>query len=50
LHLLRNLQIDLEEFADAAVEAYAFALVEFGLTVVCGEAFAGARLYEAWYC
>jgi hypothetical protein len=39
LHLLANLDIDLEEFGDAAVQTYGFALVEIGFAVGCVDAF-----------
>ena len=45
LHLLRNLDVDLEELADAAVEAYGFALVQVGLAVLRGYALLGASVY-----
>ena len=47
LHLLADLDVDLEELADAAVEADGFALVEIGFPVVCVYAFGCARLDEA---
>lgn len=45
LHLLRNLDVDLEELANATVEAYGFALVQVGLAVLWGYALLGAGVY-----
>jgi hypothetical protein len=39
LHLLADLDIDFEEFGDAAVEADGFALVEIGFAVRRVDAF-----------
>ena len=46
LHLLRNLDVDLEELAHATVEADGFALVEVGFAVLRGNALLGAGVYE----
>jgi len=46
LHLLANLDIDLEELGYAAVEADGFALVEIGFAVRCVYAFGCARFDE----
>ena len=50
LHLLRDLDVDFEELADAAVEADGFALVEVAFTVGVGNALLGASLDEAGGC
>jgi hypothetical protein len=47
LHLLANLDIDLEELGYAAVEADGFALVEVGFAVRCVYAFGCAGFDEA---
>lgn len=47
LHLLANLDIDLEELGYAAVEADGFALVEIGFAVRCVYAFGCAGFDEA---
>ena len=39
LHLLRDLDVDFEEFGDAAVEADGFALVQVGFAVGGRDAF-----------
>jgi hypothetical protein len=44
LHLLADLDVDLEELGDAAVEADRLAFVEIGLAVVLVDAFLRARL------
>jgi hypothetical protein len=46
LHLLADLDVDVEELGDTAVEADGLALVEVALTVVGGNALAGAGLGE----
>lgn len=46
LHLLANLDVDVEELADAAVEADGLALVQVAFAVVVGDAFLGAGLGE----
>ena len=46
LHLLADLDVDLEELAHAAVEADGLALVEVGFAVRCVDAFRGAGLEE----
>lgn len=46
LHLLADLDVDLEELADAAVEADGLALVQVGFAVRCVDAFCGAGLEE----
>ena len=45
LHLLRNLDVDLEELAHAAVEAHGFAFAEVCFAVGGLDAFAGAGVY-----
>jgi hypothetical protein len=47
LHLLADLDIDLEELGHAAVEAHGFAFVQVGFSVVGGDALGGAGLREA---
>lgn len=47
LHLLRHLDVDLEELGDAAVQAYRFALVQVGFTVGWRDALLRAGLDEA---
>lgn len=47
LHLLANLDIDLEELSDAAIQAHGFALVQICLAVRCVDAFCGAGFEEA---
>ena len=47
LHLLANLDIDLEELGYAAVEADGFTLVEIGFAVRCVYAFGCAGFDEA---
>lgn len=47
LHLLADLDVDIEELGDTAVEADGLALVEVTLAVVDGDALAGAGLSEA---
>ena len=44
LHLLGNLDVDLEELGHAAVEADRFALVQIGFAVAGGDALLGAGL------
>ena len=46
LHLLRDLDVDFEELADAAVEADGLALVEVGFAVGSGNALLGAGVDE----
>lgn len=46
LHLLRNLDVDLEELAHAAVEADGLALVEVGFAVLGRNALLGAGVDE----
>lgn len=46
LHLLRDLDVDFKELADAAVEADRLALVEVGFAVGSGNAFLGAGVDE----
>ena len=46
LHLLADLDVDLEELAHAAVEADGLALVQVGFAVRCVDAFCGAGLEE----
>jgi hypothetical protein len=46
LHLLRDLDVDFEELAHAAVEAHGLALVEVGFTVLRGNALLGAGVDE----
>lgn len=46
LHLLADLDVDVEELADAAVEADGLALVQLAFAVVVGDAFLGAGLGE----
>jgi hypothetical protein len=46
LHLLRNLDVDLEELADAAVQAHGLALVQVGFAVLGGDALFGAGVDE----
>jgi hypothetical protein len=45
LHLLAHFNIDLEEFAHAAVQTHGFALVEIGFPVRGVYAFGGAGFY-----
>lgn len=47
LHLLANLDVDVEELGDAAVQADGLALVQVTLTVVGGDTLLGAGLGEA---
>lgn len=47
LHLLANLDVDIEELAHAAVEADGFAFVQVTFAVVVGEAFLGAGFGQA---
>lgn len=44
LHLLADLDVDLEELGHAAVEANGLALVQIAFAVRCVDAFCGARL------
>jgi hypothetical protein len=46
LHLLRNLDVDFEELAHAAVEADGLALVEVGFAVLRRNALLGAGIDE----
>jgi hypothetical protein len=46
LHLLRNLDVDFEELAHAAVEADGLALVEVGFAVLGRNALLGASVNE----
>lgn len=46
LHLLADLNIDLEELGDAAVEAHGLALVQIRLAVGCVDALCRAGLQE----
>lgn len=46
LHLLRNLDVDLEELAHAAVQAHGLALVQVGFAVLRGDALLGAGVDE----
>jgi len=46
LHLLGDLDVDLEELADATVEADGLALVKVALAVAVGDALLGASLDE----
>lgn len=46
LHLLADLDVDIEELGDAAVQADGFALVEIAFAVVGGDALLGAGLGE----
>ena len=46
LHLLRHLDVDLEELAHAAVQAHGLALVQVGLAVLGGDALLGAGVDE----
>jgi hypothetical protein len=47
LHLLANLDVDVEELGDTAVQADRLALVQVALAVVGGDALLGAGLGEA---
>lgn len=47
LHLLADLDVDVEELADAAVEADGFTLVQVAFAVVVGDAFLGAGFGQA---
>lgn len=47
LHLLADLDVDIEELGNAAVEADGLALVEVTLTVVDGDTLLGAGLAQA---
>lgn len=47
LHLLADLDVDVEELADAAVEADGFTLVQVAFAVVVGDTFLGARFGQA---
>lgn len=47
LHLLADLDVNLKELGDAAVETDALALVEIGLAVRCIDTFCGARFEES---
>lgn len=47
LHLLADLDVDIEELGDTAVQADGFALVEIAFAVVGGNALLGAGLGEA---
>jgi hypothetical protein len=47
LHLLRNLDVDLEELAHAAVQAHGLALVEVGFAVLGRDALLGAGVDES---
>ena len=47
LHLLANLDVDVEELGDTAVEADGLALVQVTLAVVDGDTLLGARLGQA---
>ena len=46
LHLLGNLDVDLEELAHAAVQAHGLALVQVGFAVLRGDALLGAGVDE----
>lgn len=46
LHLLRHLDVDLEELAHAAVQAHGLALVQVGFAVLGGDALLGAGVDE----
>ena len=46
LHLLRDLDVDLEELAHAAVQAHGLALVQVGFAVLRGDALLGAGVDE----
>ena len=46
LHLLADLDVDVEELADAAVETNGLALVQLAFAVVVGDTFLGAGLGE----
>jgi hypothetical protein len=46
LHLLRDFDVDFEELAHAAVEAYGLALVEVGFAVLGRDALLGAGVDE----
>lgn len=54
LHLFADLHVDLEEFADATIQANAFTFVELGLAVLWGNAFRSTRLLQSgrqfWDC
>jgi hypothetical protein len=47
LHLLANLNVDIEELGDTAVQADGLALVQIALAVVGGDTLLGAGLGEA---
>lgn len=47
LHLLADLDVDVEELGHAAVEADGLALVDLALAIVLGHALLGADLGEA---
>lgn len=47
LHLLANLDVDIEELGDTAVQADRLALVQVALAVVGGDTLLGAGLGEA---
>ena len=47
MHLLRNLDVDLEELAHTAVEADGLALVEVGFAVLRRNALLGAGVDES---
>jgi hypothetical protein len=47
LHLLADLDVDVEELGHAAVETDGFALVQVGFAVVGGDAFLGAGFGKA---
>lgn len=47
LHLLADLDVDVEELADAAVEADGFTLVQVAFAVVIGDTFLGAGFGQA---
>ena len=47
LHLLRHLDVDLEELAHAAVQAHGLALVQVGFAVLGRDAFLGAGVDES---
>jgi hypothetical protein len=47
LHLLRDLDVDVEEFGDAAVDADGLGLVQVGFAVVVGDALSGAGLGQS---
>ena len=50
LHLFADLDVDVEELADAAVEADGFALVQVAFAVVVGDTFLGAGFGQTIQC